>query len=152
MSMSFNEANLEHSVTQVRTKLKASGPKEKELEDLRCCRSKEGILSISTYTINLQDSVLGFSFSSFYPYPQLQLHLICSQLSTLHLPSRFPPLISTLAYILSYLTIPFGCPTAIKTTTEPNMDPLSHLPNLLFLFLRIFFPISVIYNYGLYQP
>ena len=34
--MSFNEANLEYSITQVRTKLKASGPKEKELKDVWC--------------------------------------------------------------------------------------------------------------------
>lgn len=66
MLLSFNEVNLEHSITQVKGRIKASGLKEKELEDLQCCRSKEGILSISTYTINLQDST--FLSFSFYPH------------------------------------------------------------------------------------
>ena len=54
-------------------------------------------------------------------------------------PVQIPRLFSTLVYAFSYLTFPPGCPTAIKTTTTLNMDPLLDLPNLLFLFLCILF-------------
>lgn len=65
-------------------------------------------------------------------------------------PVQIPRLFSTLAYVFSYLTFPPGYPTAIKTTTALNMDPLLDLPNLLFLFLCILFScLSVLQSWPL---